>query len=182
MYWSKIRPKGLYTALSYTLLCGVLAAVLSCATTKPISSIYTHFDYLTQALPPTPTAPKPTTPALYEQTAPVALFQPKDSIHSQINDQSTQRIAANLLTGYTLQLYKGFDRKNAESIQQHLQEMGFNAQVSYSQPHYIVQYGFFTHFLQAYAQAHVCRQYAGSDLPKIIILPAQHTISGYIEP
>ena len=138
----------------------------------------TTLPYLLQVLPEPLPLQAQTTTRQHHASHPLDISK---QLNQTLSKKSTRYLQNNSVQGYTLQLYKGFVRQEAEKIQQAIKELGYKATMRYKQPHYLVKSGFFTNFLHAHARAYAIQQAPSKVINKAIILPATSTISHYIE-
>ena len=105
---------------------------------------------------------------------------PRQSLYKPLErlllEQLTWQQAAGHLSGYSIQLYKGFSRQEANELHRKANNMlEASAFLIYKQPHYILWTGFFAHPLEAYTQLSRIKRH----FPKAIITPKRISVQKF---
>ena len=157
------------------LFCGICLSGCSPKGLFLLNEAHIAKDSLRASLPPIPSAPVAEKKPMAQENV---FIEPIDPWFAEVLEEKKEnRRLQNTLQGYTLQLYKGWDRNQAQRIQRRWKRQGYQATLQYKQPHYFVSWGFFSHILQAHASAYIIQRQGGN----AIILPTQTPLDSVIK-
>ena len=157
LYW-KCIARGL--------VCGLLG--VACAKQLPSSGDTAYY------VEPT-TWIEPVVPLLLQEEATPQVTQlPEGSLYEELDtllrEQRQWRSSRGWLSGYSVQLYKGFSRQEAQNVRAKARRLTtLPTRLSYRQPHYTVWAGFFLKPLAAHGQLVQLQR----NFPQSLIVPRQ---------